>query len=266
MPRSTCNWRPRCRSSSNVTIRRDKLAAGILPATEPDFQPARFVLHPLSGPRQREEEGRGEVGFRAPPHSPPFQFSASSISAFPSAPHPSLLATCPLPLLLALGLLVAGCATPNVNPPQARANSGYVDFHADSPSELCWEVSSFDARTQSFRSAFSDLKPPPGGMLRLAFVPGRHRLQVTFLNRVIAKPAEIEVEVQDGKITPVRITLTDAGTTLVQTKEESRGGTARGRYGRRTKLGSGESVMYTLSAEAAPPLAYQLKERMPYAQ
>jgi hypothetical protein len=167
-------------------------------------------------------------------------------------------------MLVAVGLLVVGCASPNVNPPQARANTGYVDFHADSASELCWEVARFDGRSQSYQRVFSELEPPLGGVLRLAFAPGRHRLRVTILNRVITQPAEVEVELQDGKITPVRVTLTEAGVALVQTRQTSRGGTARGRYGRRTTIGSDETVMYAISAVADTPVAYQLKERMSY--
>ena len=170
-------------------------------------------------------------------------------------------------LLFAMfALWASGCATRNVNPPQARANTGYVDFHADSSEELGWEAARFDDRTQSFKDVFSELTPPPGGVLRLAFAPGRHRLQVTFLNRVITHPAEVEVEVQDGKITPVRVTLTAAGYAFVKTKEISHGPTARGHYGRRSRFGSTETVIYGISATTEPPVAYQLKERMPYVQ
>lgn len=168
--------------------------------------------------------------------------------------------------LSALALLAPGCATRNVNPPQARANTGYVDFHADASAGLSWEVARFDELKRAFQRVSSELAPPPGGVLRLEFAPGHHRLRVTFLNRVVTKPAEVEVEVQDGKVLPVRVTLTEAGTTLVRTKEESRGGTAYGRYGRRTKIGSDESVIYDISAVAAPPVAYQPKEQMPYAR
>jgi hypothetical protein len=167
--------------------------------------------------------------------------------------------------LATVGLLLPGCATRNVNPDQARANTGYVDFYTDSSGELNWDVARFDDRAQNFKSVFSELKPPPEGVLRLAFVPGHHRLRVTFLNRVIAKPAEVEVEVQNGKITPVRVTLTAAGTAQVETKAVNYGGTAKGRYGQRTKYSSDESVMYGLAAVADPPVAYQVKERMPYA-
>ena len=175
------------------------------------------------------------------------------------------LKTIPFLLLFALlALWASGCATQNVNPPQARANTGYVDFHADSAGELYWQVERFDDRTQSFKNVFSTFDPLPDKVLRLAFAPGHYRLRVTFLNRVITQPAEIEVEVQDGKITPVRVTLTEGGTTLVRTKETSRGGTAYGRYGRRTKYSSDESTMYGVSAVADPPVPYQVKERMPY--
>ena len=110
------------------------------------------------------------------------------------------LKTIPFLLLFALlALWASGCASQNVNPPQARANTGYVDFHADSAGELYWQVERFDDRTQSFKNVFSTFDPLPDKVLRLAFVPGHYRLQVTFLNRVITQPAEVEVEVQAGK-------------------------------------------------------------------
>src|SRR5688572_6828252 len=101
-----------------------------------------------------------------------------------------------LSAIAALTLLATGCATPNVNPAQAQANTGYVDFHAASTNELSWSVARFDEPRQNFQSVFSDLEPPPDGVLRLAFRPGRHRLQITFLNRVIVKPTELEVVVE----------------------------------------------------------------------
>jgi hypothetical protein len=172
-----------------------------------------------------------------------------------------------IPVLLLFALLalgVPGCATPNVNPPQARANTGYADFRADPAGELYWQVERFDDRAQAFKEVFSELEPPTGGFLRLAFAPGHYRLRVTFLNRVITQPAEVEVGVQDGKIIPVRVVLTSAGTTQVETRKVSRGGTVRGRYGQRTRLGSNETAMYNLSAVADPPVPYQVKERMSY--
>jgi hypothetical protein len=161
--------------------------------------------------------------------------------------------------------LASGCATTNINPAQARANTGYVDFHADSAGELYWQIERFDDSAQSFKKVFSELELPTGGFLRLAFAPGHHRLRVTFMNRVIVQPVEIEVAVQDGKVTPVRVALTPAGTAMVKTVQVSRGATAKGRYGRRAEYGSDETAMYGLSAVADPPVAYQPKEQMPYA-
>ena len=168
-------------------------------------------------------------------------------------------------ILAAMGLSIQGCATKNVNPPKARANTGYVDFHAGPSAGLSWEVSRWDDRSRDFELVFWDLDPPPGGILRLAFAPGRHRLRVAFLNCVVKKPAEVEVEVEAGKISPARVRLTEAGTTVVETKEQQRGGTAFGRYGRRTKFGSEEIIMYDIAIAVAPPVAYQPREQMPYA-
>jgi hypothetical protein len=167
--------------------------------------------------------------------------------------------------LVAAALLLSGCAGPNVNPAKPRANTGYVDFHADSTNSLSWDVACFDDRAQVFQSVFSDLNPPPDGVLRLAFAPGRQRLRITFLNQVVTEPTEVEVEVLDGKITSVRVTLTATSTALVDRKMQSVGGTARGNYGLRSKIRSDETVMYGITAVADPPVAYQLKERMPYA-
>ena len=168
--------------------------------------------------------------------------------------------------LAGLAVCVAGCVTQNGNPAQARSNTGYVDFHADPAAELWWEVKRFDDRTQSFRGEFSEFKPPPNGILRLEFAPGHYRLQVTFLNRTVLEPTLAEVEVKDGLITPVRVAFTAAETTFVETKSTSVGGTAYGRYGRRTKIESSENPTYQAKAFPEPPVAYRLKQQMPYAR
>jgi hypothetical protein len=89
-------------------------------------------------------------------------------------------------------------------------------------------------------------------------------LQVTFLNRVIVKPVEVEVQVQDGRITPVRVTLTAAGVSLVRTREENVGGVGSRRYGRHAKIGADETARYDIAAVVESPVAYQPKGLMPY--
>ena len=171
------------------------------------------------------------------------------------------------PLCLGLFLaLITGCASPNVNPPQARAKTGYVDLYADSAGGLSWQVARFDDRALNFKDVFSEWKPPPGKLLRLAFPPGHYRLRITFINCLVREPGRVEVDVKDGMITPVHVALIPDGITQVESKETRVGGTFKGRYGRGTKFGSDESAMFRLSAEAKPAVPYQVKEQMPYAR
>jgi hypothetical protein len=121
-------------------------------------------------------------------------------------------------------------------------------------------VPRYDERAQEFESVYSELKPPQDGILRLAFAPGSYRLRITFLNRVIESPADIEVQVQDGRITPVRVTMTESGAAQVPTSEW-----VRGRFGGRNKHGSNGTISYRLSAEAGPSAAYQPKDQTSYA-
>ena len=159
--------------------------------------------------------------------------------------------------LLALGF--TGCATGDVNPSKASAHTGYVDFSAESSGPLNWQVSRQVQDTQNFTVIYSELSPPADGILRLAFAPGNYRLQITFLNRVVTEPGLIEVEVVDGKITPVQVTLTPAGTASVQRKEQRVGMKAGGFAGRKTTAINDDSTTYQISAVAAAPLPYQPK-------
>ncbi len=162
------------------------------------------------------------------------------------------------------GCLGAGCASPNVNPRQPRANTGYIDCFADSGEDLYWEVEQFDASTQQFQKTFSKPEAAKDGFLRLAFRPGHYQVRLSFLNQVIAQPALVEVDVLDGLITPVRVELTEAGVATVKTKQTSVGGTVHGRYGRRTRIGGSEAVSYQVTALPQPPQSYRPKQQMPY--
>jgi hypothetical protein len=168
----------------------------------------------------------------------------------------------------ALALVVVigfGCASPSVNPAAPKAKTGYVDLYSPTNGDLSWDVQHSKAGSKSLKKVFSDVIPVEGGVLRLAFPPGQHHFRITFLNRVITEPAEVDVEVQDAKITPILITFTEAGEISVKTKEQGGGAAGFGRYGRRTNIGSYEAFSYALSATAEKPVAYQVKERMPYA-
>lgn len=170
-------------------------------------------------------------------------------------------------LVLAVPLLIAlGCASGNINSPTPRANTGYVDFYSLSDTDLCWDVQVSQPPKADFRTAFSDVKPVEGGVLRLAFAPGQHTFRITFLNRVITKPAQIDAEVENGKITPLAVILTEAGSTTVVSKQTIIGGSPSLRGGRQIRVNRDETVMYDISAVPAATVSYQLKEQMPYAQ
>ena len=158
-------------------------------------------------------------------------------------------------------LLAGGCASPNLDPASARPHTGYVDFYAVNADDLYWDITDVNRNKKVFYK-FDPVREP---ILRLAFKPGRYPLRVTFLNHVILKPGVADVEVRDGMVTPVTVTLLPAGTVLVETERTQVGGTYYGRYGRRTKISSNEAVSYEVSAEPQPPVSFQPKARMPYA-
>jgi hypothetical protein len=162
----------------------------------------------------------------------------------------------------ALPLLAFGCASEKVDP----RGETYVDFYSQPPGNLCWDVQDSRAWGREFRTVFSDLKPIEDGVLRLALASGRHHFRVTFLNRVVAAPAEIQIDVQQGKVTPIRVALTEAGSTTVLSKKESRDHTVHGRAGWHTEIKSEQSTAYNVSAVAETPLPYEPKNQMPYAR
>lgn len=168
-------------------------------------------------------------------------------------------------LLTATALLfAAGCASPNVNPPQAEPNTGYIDLYSPTDGGLCWEVGESTAATSNLRTVFSDVKPVEGDRLRLAFAPGRHWLHVTFLNRVISGPAVFSCDIQAGCILPVAISLTPVGQTTVVSKQTTMAGTSSGRSGRQIKINREEALRYDLSAQVGSAFPYQPKDQINY--
>lgn len=165
-------------------------------------------------------------------------------------------------LVAVAGILAGGCASPDVNPATARPHTGYVDFYAVNADNLCWDIR--DA--QGNKKLFYEFHPVSESILRLAFKPGHHKLRVTFLNHAIIRPGIADVDVFDGKVTPVTVTLLPAGTVLVENRDAWAGGTYYGRYGRRTRITSNEAASYEVSAEPREPLPYEPKSQMPYFQ
>jgi hypothetical protein len=173
--------------------------------------------------------------------------------------------TCPILVLVGcLGLIAAGCASPNVNPPTPRAHSGYVDFFADDEN-LYWQVDQIGPGEKT-NQVFALFAPLEEHILRLAFAPGHYQFRVTFMNHAIRNPGVAEVEVQDGMITPVQVTLVDAGEALVQSKEVQGGATYYGRYGRNTRIRDNPDTMYQVDLVPGPALAYKPKAAMIYAE
>jgi len=162
------------------------------------------------------------------------------------------------------GLIATGCASTNVNPPTPRAQTGYVDFFADDEN-LYWQVDQVEAEGKE-KQVFSLFAPLQEHILRLAFAPGDYRFRVTFMNHAIRTPGTVEVEVRNGMITPVQVTLVDVGKALVQSKQVQGGATYFGRYGRNTRIRDNPDIMYQVDLVAGPAATYQLKAAMPYAQ
>ncbi|HEY1787374.1 MAG TPA: hypothetical protein VGJ73_04430 [Verrucomicrobiae bacterium] len=162
--------------------------------------------------------------------------------------------------LLALNtLLWAGCASSNVNPAVPRHDMAYVDFYAAGTNDLYWDVTD----TTSNKKVFSEFRPLRESILRLAFKPGHYQFQVTFPNRVIAAAGMADVDVHNGMVTPVMVTLLPMDAVVVQSKTLE-AGTSYARYRRRTKTSQTQTVNYKIITEPQPPLPYRRKELMPY--
>jgi hypothetical protein len=167
--------------------------------------------------------------------------------------------------LAVLSAVSVGCASRNVNPAAPSAHTGYVDLYAEPDADLCWHVERFDAGKGRFLVDYSDVKYLEGPVLRLAFKPGSQRLRISFLNCVM-QPAECEVAVLDGRITPVRVTFVETGTGHVLTREESRGGTVYGRFGRRTKFKSAESRFVAVNLAPQDSQPYRPRDECVYTE
>ncbi len=166
-----------------------------------------------------------------------------------------------LPLLVCL--LAAGCASPNVNPPVAHSHVGYVDFFTDANESLSWEVKRQSTGSGQMDTVFAEYQPLAGNILRLATPAGVNSFRVWFMNRFTSGPQTVQVQVENGKVTPVHVTLTPAGT--VSAENISYGYRPVGRATRRVaKATPEEHDTLQVGLATGTPQEYLPKERMPY--
>jgi hypothetical protein len=175
----------------------------------------------------------------------------------------SMLRISGLVWLVVAALAIGGCSSIDPNPSLAHANTGYVDFYTDEDMALSWEVKLRHSASGKMRAVYSEFDPLPGSVLRLAAPPGSHTFQIWFINRATTGPKAVEVRVEDGKVTPVQVTLVPQGEVTTATKEYRFGGSSRG-YGRGTKIVTDTGAIYRIDAEPADSIAYQIKEHMSY--
>jgi len=166
-------------------------------------------------------------------------------------------------ILIAGAYLLTGCASHNVNPPVARADTGYVDFYTGVEDGLNWEVARFDERARKYVVVFSSFSSLPDGVLRRAFPPGKHQLRVTFLNCVVREPSVLEVDVVAGMVTPVHVVLTDDGVTHVQGQGQNASRSVKDSE-QQVSSTADESVMHRISTVVNAPMPYRVKAQMPY--
>jgi len=165
-------------------------------------------------------------------------------------------------IIAALCWSVAGCATKKASTASSHSGNGYVDFFTDE-ADLEWKVVKLENGGKAKTVAEAHAQVDPRGV-RLEFAPGHYRFQVTFLNRVIAKPAEVDVEVLEGRVTPVHVKFGKAVTSAV-IATPSLNTTMVDPAGRRINLDENETITYEIHASAASPVIFQPMDRMMYA-
>jgi hypothetical protein len=171
----------------------------------------------------------------------------------------SLMLLCAISGILLFG---DGCASPDVNPKAPGPGRGYVDLYTQPKSDVWWKVDVFDTRTQGYREIIAQFKAPEQGIFRMAFRPGPCKARVCFVNQAVEAPAEIEIEVRKGMITPVQVKLGQGDTSYVRVVAD------RGRSGFRN-AGRNQVTDYAqqrwqISAAAQPPVPYIPKEDTAY--
>ena len=155
-----------------------------------------------------------------------------------------------------LSTICLGCASRNVNPRAARTNTGYVDIFDPEGGSWSWSIEN----PRGGPSFYTEYKPHIG-IVRLALSPGSYELGIAILNTAISKPPAVTVQVVNGQLTPVRVSLSEQGATALDRKHTQ----VPGRYLRRTKITGDQTQSHRLEAEVLPSIPYRPKEQVPYA-
>jgi hypothetical protein len=133
-----------------------------------------------------------------------------------------------------------------------------VDFYTVPKAEAWWKVDVFDPSRQDYKEFTAQFKAPGAGIFRVEARPGRYKARISFVNQPVEAPAEAEVEVREGLITPVRVTLNKGDSTHVRVVDD------RARDAHRNKVRDYQQQRWQISAVAQPPVPYTPKERTAY--
>jgi len=134
---------------------------------------------------------------------------------------------------------------------------GYADLFTEPKTNVWWKVEVFDTRDQGYKEFTQQFNSPGEGIFRVEAKPGRHKARIRFVNQAVEAPAEVEAEIREGMITPIRVTLGNGGTANVRIKEDRLSI-------RRSKVTDYEQGVWQISAEALPPTPYVPKEKTTY--
>jgi hypothetical protein len=163
-------------------------------------------------------------------------------------------------LFIATFLLV-GCAG-HVKP-KPVAQTGCVDFYCETASGLSWDVLRFDPHSGKMKPAFSRYKPLPGNVLRVTSPVGMQHFQVGIFNKANRGPAQVVVDVEAGKVTPVKITLEHLGEVWVNREAYAFRGSSKG-YAGGTKIIAEKNDAVKIHAEGRRPQPFQPVENVAY--
>jgi hypothetical protein len=161
-----------------------------------------------------------------------------------------------LPVLLLA--LVAGCASPDVNPAAARPGYGYVDLYTVPRSAVWWKVDVYDPDRQNYKEFTAQFQTPGDDIFRVQARPGKYKARISFVNQAIESAAEVEVEVRVGMITPVEVKVEKGDTTSVRVVEDR----AKNIY--RNKVTDYTQTRWRISAMAEPAVPYTIKQNSSY--